>query len=386
MSEKDARPMRPGLDALLGNMSSDEFLRDFWPGVPLHIPFENGLRNVELLGIPEFRDFPTLCKSWPHDVLRLPREDGDESQGALIRGQQIEDDFRAGFPMFLHRPERRFARLRRWITALKYELGLPARVKFVCSTHATMGNTRTHLHFDNALSFVLQLRGTKKWLIAPNRSVPNPTTRHSLAMPRLQGDLATYLEEPIPTDPPPDTQEIVLREGGLLFVPNGWWHAVEGVDESLALMFIIINVSWADIVTNQLRRELMKDPAWRGFAAGARTSNARFWAGAARDVEPLLHRAKAALENLRPAEVVEPRYVQEPEVHVTKLAGGRCAFHSEFVQGEVEFEDVDLEIFEAIEALGKSFRAREIVDLGHDPRDVEAVLDALVDVGYLQVE
>jgi 50S ribosomal protein L16 3-hydroxylase len=375
----------PGLAALLAPFSSEQFLTEHWPEQPLHVPSDDPERFVKLLGVPELRDFRSLERVWAHEAFVLPPRGGDEYQGVEVHGPAIRRLFEAGIPMFLHKPDRQFPQLRVWMDQLRLDLGIPARGLFLSSTHTTMGNTTTHTHFDHAATFVLQMSGVKKWWVAPNRSVPLPTSRHSLAMERIRGELANYQEAPIPSGMPDDAVVHTLAPGSLLFVPNGWWHATEALGESLALMFIMININWADVVCHALRKRLIQDPAWRRFAVGAGSPNPRFRAGARAELGGLLERFRESVAALGTDEVLLPRFMRSAEVGCA-LTGHVAVFTSRRWESRIEFGPEELEIFHDIERRDREFTAEELIAHGFDKQRVHGLLAALLDIDYLLVE
>ena len=115
-------------------------------------------------------------------------------------------------------------------------------------------------------NFVVQLQGTKRWHVAPNRHVVNPTDRWAMNEDGLSDALAGYVEGPLPTHLPDDAEVIDLAPGSVLFVPRGYWHATEADEDTLAINFTFGQPTWADLVLDTLRRSLLKHEAWRGLA------------------------------------------------------------------------------------------------------------------------
>lgn len=374
----------PGLASLIAPFPVERFLSDHWPETPLHVPGPVE-RLREALGVPELRDFRTFERAWPYNALVLSKRGGDESSGISIDGPAIRRVFDAGLPMFLHRPDRAFPALREWIDALRNDLGFPANGQLLCSTHASPGGTTTAMHFDDALSFVLQLSGTKTWHVAPNRSIPRPTGRYSIAMPGLDGALAACLVEPLPRELPRDAISITLQPGSVLFLPSGWWHAVDGVDESLALMFIGLNWNWADVVSRVVRRTLAKDLAWRKLAIGAGSENAAYREKARAEVSALLAVLPELLAQISVDDLLTRRYVRSA-LTSCELANGVATFESDSALSRVELDSEQQRVLDAVLASGGVVTAQDLVDRGHGPAVVDAVLRALVSVGYMRVD
>ena len=145
---------------------------------------------------------------------------------------------------------------------------LPLSTVARCLVYATPDGQGTTAHFDQNINFVLQLQGTKRWSLAPNVSVENPTQRHTLHQP-LDPELASYLDAEMPTSAPAATgTEMILTPGSMLFVPRGYWHSTEAEGEALALNFTFSQPTWVDLLMLALRSRLTLSPAWRELADG----------------------------------------------------------------------------------------------------------------------
>ena len=107
---------------------------------------------------------------------------------------------------------------------------------------------RSGLHRDDEPCLVLhQLHGTKRVLLfSPDQSEllsPKPST-HSLAEHGTR-----YSTQPFPFDERPPAPaaglEITLQAGDALLIPNGWWHAVEALSDSVSIGKLL-RPSWHD--------------------------------------------------------------------------------------------------------------------------------------------
>ncbi len=132
-----------------------------------------------------------------------------------------------------------------------------------CVAPAGAGNSP---HFDANANFVVQLRGTKRWWVAPNQSVINPTDRYALNQDAPSDELAGYLDAPFPHAMPDDAEQIDLQPGSVLFVPRGTWHATESNQDTLALNFTFGQPTWADVALDALRTRLLQSSEWRALA------------------------------------------------------------------------------------------------------------------------
>jgi 50S ribosomal protein L16 3-hydroxylase len=115
--------------------------------------------------------------------------------------------------------------------------------------YATPDGKGTAAHFDQNINFVLQLQGNKKWWLAPNLNVENPTQRYTIGQ-DLDHELASYSDPEMPSQmPTEDCREILLKPGSMLFVPRGYWHSTEAEGEALALNFTFSQPTWVDLFT-----------------------------------------------------------------------------------------------------------------------------------------
>jgi uncharacterized protein YaiE (UPF0345 family) len=183
---------------------------------------------------------------------------------------------------------------------------------------------------------------------------------------------------------PADAMEVTLGPGSLLFVPSGWWHSTVGIGPSLALMFITINLNWAEVVTAALRRKLIGDQSWRRFAAGARSCSPAHRATAVVEARALLAELPTLVTSLDAEEVVEPLYLRVPET-TCRVSDGVASFTSARHHSKVELGGAELALLADLERRGAA-TARELVAAGHPPALVEALLAALVEVELFTVE
>mmetsp|Transcript_15273 Transcript_15273/g.43494 ORF Transcript_15273/g.43494 Transcript_15273/m.43494 type:complete len:382 (+) Transcript_15273:3233-4378(+) len=93
--------------------------------------------------------------------------------------------------------------------------------------------SRTGVHTDvlHSNSWSAQLSGTKRWLLLPPEHAHLVEDANGIcnvdAFPdRVASELC---------------REVVQRPGEIIFIPGGWYHAVENIDDSLSL-----NVNWID--------------------------------------------------------------------------------------------------------------------------------------------
>ena len=128
-----------------------------------------------------------------------------------------------------------------WIAALAESLGQRQSAVRV-SVFVSPGGGATECHFDSNENFTIQLRGHKRWKMAPNSTVLNPMDRFTITG-DLQASMALYWKNEMPGNL--ELNEVAdLVPGSMLYVPRGYWHTVEALEPSLSLNFCIRPESW----------------------------------------------------------------------------------------------------------------------------------------------
>eukprot|EP00927_Polykrikos_kofoidii_P073135 TRINITY_DN69208_c0_g1_i1.p1 TRINITY_DN69208_c0_g1~~TRINITY_DN69208_c0_g1_i1.p1 ORF type:complete len:643 (-),score=86.12 TRINITY_DN69208_c0_g1_i1:50-1978(-) len=142
---------------------------------------------------------------------------------------------------------------------------------FVCSSGHVTG-----WHTDFQHNFTIQLRGTKRWRFkhGPVKHNLRALTPHYRTRSNFEEQMKMHLlSSPSSTDyRPPDTffedaEEVILREGSVLYHPAGIWHHVECLsDMSVSINVSLFIASWADIITNAFSQLLWQSPSLRAPA------------------------------------------------------------------------------------------------------------------------
>jgi ribosomal protein L16 Arg81 hydroxylase len=63
-----------------------------------------------------------------------------------------------------------------------------------------------------------------------------------------------------------ESQAIELRPGSVLFLPRGYWHQTEVLEDSLALNLALLTPTWHSVFLGQLRNLLLNEAHWRAPA------------------------------------------------------------------------------------------------------------------------
>lgn len=248
------------LSTLISPLSPEDFLRDHWPTEPFWSN-SGGERLERLRDVPELESpEAALTKA---RVVKVFRPDGQMS--VVPDGKAAMPLYRLGLTCYLgssHIPG-----LRQSAERLAADLGLPAG-SIDCEVFCSSGQSGAWMHSDYDVNFALLLNGGKRWRLAPNEHIRNqtsmcvPSTRE--APDALQLDLAD--KQPFPERMPDDALEVDVEEGGLVFMPRGWWHETEASGECLQVNFVVQGPTWISVLTRALKGRLTNDPDWRAFA------------------------------------------------------------------------------------------------------------------------
>lgn len=102
--------------------------------------------------------------------------------------------------------------------------------------------TITPWHHDLTQNFLLQIRGRKKVTLASPAETPRMQNhRHCFSRFGTSTDFTGVKNAPA-------TCEVILGPGEILFIPVGWWHHVEGLDQTIGMSFT--NFVWNNDFTS----------------------------------------------------------------------------------------------------------------------------------------
>lgn len=107
--------------------------------------------------------------------------------------------------------------------------------------HLWMGpkGTRTPLHHDENALLHTQLAGRKKWYFIPPYELPNVYNTRGVFS---EVDIFNIDYTKFPEMQSVKILEVVVEPGETMFLPVGWWHAVESLDRSISTSFINFNL------------------------------------------------------------------------------------------------------------------------------------------------
>lgn len=241
-----------------------EMLKHFHAGKPfLYQALQDEFHDLRSL--PMVSSLETLLSLWPAPVqVHLP-DLRDEASAIDVAPIEAMKYFDQGMGLLFNDADRFSELLKNAVTSIQEQLGISALSYGRSLIYVTPDGQGTAPHFDQNINFVLQIYGTKKWILAPNSSVTHPLERHTMGQP-VAAELATYLNSPMALEMPKETQHFELKPGSLLYVPPGHWHSTEAKGRALSLNFTFTAPSWADLFLSALRSRLILSPEWREAA------------------------------------------------------------------------------------------------------------------------
>lgn len=263
---QDAGALRaPGvLESRLTGVDRDTFATQYWGRKALHTPRAGDFSDIfspaavdELISRRGLRS-PFLRVAKDGATLPTSSFTAPAGVGATI-GDQLDDtalwrQFDGGATLVLQALQRTWEPVARFATALAGELGNPVQVNSYITPPQNQGFDD---HYDVHDVFVVQVSGTKRWIIHepvlanPLRDQPWTDRRETVA-------------EQARREPVIDT---VLRPGDSLYLPRGWLHAAQAQGEvSIHLTFGIHNwtrYAVAEHLTQTALAALRDDPQIR---------------------------------------------------------------------------------------------------------------------------
>jgi 50S ribosomal protein L16 3-hydroxylase len=288
----------PGLAALISPVSTKQFMTGYWPDKALAV-HGSASRFRALTEIPELRDPYALLAVWPFKVRR-----SGQREGSLVSPGEARECYDRGCTLNFDMAEQALPALQVWLAKLRWELCLPANAAGRCIVYASPKGSGTPMHFDQNANLVVQLRGEKRWQIAPNRNVVNPMEQFVAGSSQMSESTRSYCQGEMPTCMSPDAQIWNLRSGSVLFVPRAWWHDTVSLEDSLQLNFTFDQPAWIDVVIPALYRRLLIHERWRELAHGASPGDHSAREGAERRLTELLAGLTADLGKLDAGEMI----------------------------------------------------------------------------------
>ena len=263
----------PGLAELLAPMTVEDFFEFHWPKKPLFIPGTHD-KLGKLMELPLLASLEALVEARTGKVRACLPDFDDEYSSLQLEARDALKAYRNNMTLVFDSMNLENELISGMLKNIRRELGLVTggEENNLCKArsiaYATPAGCGTRLHFDANANFVLQVSGSKRWMLAANTSVDNPTERFTTGANEMPAALENQCHAELLEELPEDCSEVLMEPGSVLFVPRGYWHATSTEEDSLSLNFTFSQPTWADVLTKSLQEHLLSKPEWRELADG----------------------------------------------------------------------------------------------------------------------
>ena len=247
------------LGALIAPGSAAEFLRDYWPDKPF-AAHGDAARLPPFLRAPELDSIETLSRVYRGN---LRFTSGRRYQKMLAIDQvHAASLYRMGLTVQFEDIAPFVAATAPDLRLLEAELGV-ARGSARASVFSSPLADGLSVHFDAQDLFSIQLKGTKRFRIAPVRELRYPYGTQFVPDTEPFDFLYPQVPNGFPDPAGAEFTTVDMEPGSVLFVPRGTWHATESGGDSLSVSIGLYLPSAADCVLEQLQLLLLQDAEWR---------------------------------------------------------------------------------------------------------------------------
>lgn len=262
-----------GLSQLLAPVTEKDFFKNYWPHTPLFIPATKN-KLQDLFELPQLQSLEQLAAVRQLKVRACLPDFDDEYSSIHLDPKDAIKVYDNNMTLVFDSMQTQDPLIAETLKNIREDLGLVTGgfennlCKARSIAYATPAGCGTRLHFDANVNFVIQIHGSKTWMLAPNTSVKNPTERFTTGAFEMSAALEKQCHAELLAELPEDSTEILMEPGCVLFVPRGYWHETTTNEESLSLNFTFSQPTWADIFTKSLQELLLNSPEWRELADG----------------------------------------------------------------------------------------------------------------------
>jgi len=236
------------LALLFGQSGAEEFLARHWPDHPYlaHGPIER-LNGIFPSGVDELLQVP--CSG----MMAFSSSKDGSTENLVVNHDQALPLYRSGLTLYCH--DMRSPDFGALASAINEQLGLcGGRTRI--SAFASSRGMGVATHYDVNDNIVVQVRGTKRWRLATEPSALNPTVGYRVDRP---AGVVQSLEAggQLPARLPDNHTVFDLRPGSAAFVPRGFLHRCETVDEeSLHFNVQTAMLTMGDLIAYAFLRKL----------------------------------------------------------------------------------------------------------------------------------
>lgn len=230
------------LNQLLGKKSLSDFLEKHFNKLPYSSP-DSGLGLCHLLNWDVVESIFAEKKS----VLRIVKDGVYFKDNADHTFEEAKNLFTAGNTLLVRYAEKSNPALLEVAKEFETFFRNKVDIQLYCSPG---GFNAFGWHYDVEEVFILQTKGSKEYTIRHNTIHPNPLVNSIPKDLRFESEKSDL------------TMKITLKEGDFLYIPSGWWHKAETLDESMHISIGVMPSS-AVRITEALPSFLAQSPFWR---------------------------------------------------------------------------------------------------------------------------
>ncbi|HEU0199177.1 MAG TPA: cupin domain-containing protein [Burkholderiaceae bacterium] len=253
------------LAALVAPHPVEEFLTAYWPEKPF-VAHGDVARLPSFLRMPELASVEALSRPYRGRV----RFTNGRKYEMMVQVEQVNpiDLYRMGLTVQFEDIVAMLAPAAAELRQLEFELGVnPGAAR--ATAFASPVTDGLSVHCDAYDVFSVQLRGGKRFHIAPVTELPFPSGVQFIPGGEAMDEMYPQTLAGFPEAPQSTFTTIEMKPGSVLYVPRGTWHHTESEGDSLAVSIAIFAPAAAEVVLNQLRLLLLQKPEWRRPLYGA---------------------------------------------------------------------------------------------------------------------
>ncbi len=298
------------LAALIAPVQTQDFFDFHWPHKPLFVP-ANPEKLKALFELPQLQSLEALIAARVLKVRACLPDFDDEYSSIQLEPNDALKAFNNSMTLVFDAMQTQNALIAQTLKNIREDLGLVTggEENNLCIArsiaYATPAGAGTRLHFDANANFIIQISGSKTWMLAANNSVSNPTERFTTGALEMPAALEKQCHAPLIDDLPEDSIEFLMEAGSVLYVPRGYWHATTADEDSLSLNFTFSQPTWADVFTKSLQEYLLSLPDWRELADGLEAQDEERKALAVKKFTELFKKISTELPELNAKQLLE---------------------------------------------------------------------------------
>ena len=254
------------LAGLVAPHSVTEFLTNGWPdrifvahGTPSRLP--------AFLQRPELADVESLSRHYRGGPLRFTQ---GRRYPKMVRLDQVDAMalYRMGLTLQFEDIAPVVEGAASAMGQLEKELGINPGAAKICA-FASPVHDGLGVHFDAQDIFSIQLRGRKRFRVAPVETLRYPYGVQYVPGAEPFDELYPQAGNGFPEIDEARLTTVDMQPGSVLYMPRGTWHSTESDGDSLSVSVGLYVPAALDTILSQLRLLLLQDPAWRRPLYGA---------------------------------------------------------------------------------------------------------------------